>query len=159
MPPRGERQEPHGSGAENRAAGWNGTRKKDVMIAIDGTDSAVIRRIARRVEDILEAARERECKGQVLALDIDARFRLEDTGAVQFQVASAILEETSGLGQEEVVGELLTLGLAAVLSGAARAAGAGGGKVGDALAGSEDEFALDEWPVPGRDTTAERVLN
>lgn len=137
----------------------NGTRKKDVMIALDGTDSAVIRRIARRVEDILEAARERECKGQVLALDIDARFRLEDTGAVQFQVASAILEEASGLGQEEVVGELLTLGLAAVLSGAAKAAGAGTGKLGDGLGVTDEEFALDEWPVAGRDRADERVVN
>jgi hypothetical protein len=74
------------------------------------------------VEDILEAARERERKGQTLALDIDARFRLQDVGAVQFQLASAILEEVSGLRQEEVVTELLTLGLASVLQGAAKAA-------------------------------------
>jgi len=85
-------------------------------------DAAVLQRIARRVEDILEAARDRESKGQSLALDIDARFRLEDIGAVQFQLASAILEEAGGLRQEEVVSELLSLGLASVLRGAARAA-------------------------------------
>lgn len=82
----------------------------------------MMRRIARRVEDILEAAKDRESKGQTLALDIDARFRLEDTGAVQFQLASAILEEVEGLRQDEVVSELLSLGLASVLRGAARAA-------------------------------------
>ena len=43
-------------------------------------------------------------------------------GAVQFQLASAILEEVGGLRQEEVVSELLSLGLAAVLDGAAKAA-------------------------------------
>jgi hypothetical protein len=85
-------------------------------------DAVVLQRIANRVEDILEAARDRESKGQSLALDIDARFRLEDVGAVQFQLASAILEEVGGLGQEEVVSELLSLGLASVLRGAARAA-------------------------------------
>ena len=95
------------------------------MIGPDRVDSAVFRRIARRVEDILEAAKDRERKGQSLALDIDARFRLQDFGAVQFQLASAILEEVGGLGQEEVVSELLSLGLAAVLDGAARAAGEG----------------------------------
>jgi len=82
----------------------------------------MFRRIARRVEDILEAARDREQKGQRLALEIDARFQLQDMGAVQFQLASAILEEVGGLRQEEVVSELLSLGLAAVLDGAAKAA-------------------------------------
>jgi len=43
-------------------------------------------------------------------------------GAVQFRLASAILEEVGGLKQEEIVSELLSLGLAAVLDGAARAA-------------------------------------
>jgi len=70
----------------------------------------------------LEAARDREQKGQRLALEIDARFQLQDMGAVQFQLASAILEEVGGLRQEEVVSELLSLGLAAVLDGAAKAA-------------------------------------
>jgi hypothetical protein len=102
-----------------------GTRRQAV-IGRDHTDSAVYRRIARRVEDILEAAKERERKGQTLALDIDARFRLQDVGAVQFQLASAILEEVSGLRQEEVVTELLTLGLASVLQGAAKAASQNG---------------------------------
>ena len=96
------------------------------MVGREHTDSAVYRRIARRVEDILEAARDRESKGQTLALDIDARFRLQDVGAVQFQLASAILEEVSGLRQEEVVTELLTLGLASVLQGAAKAASQNG---------------------------------
>lgn len=95
------------------------------MIGSEHADPAMVRRIARRVEDILEAARERERKGQSLALDIDARFRLQDVGAVQFQLASAILEEAGGLRQEEVVSELLALGLAAVLDGAARVAKAG----------------------------------
>jgi hypothetical protein len=88
----------------------------------DRANATVFRRIARRVEDILEAARDREQKGQRLALEIDARFQLQDMGAVQFQLASAILEEVGGLRQEEVVSELLSLGLAAVLDGAARAA-------------------------------------
>jgi hypothetical protein len=88
----------------------------------DQANATVFRRIARRVEDILEAARDREQNGQRLALEIDARFQLQDMGAVQFQLASAILEEVSGLRQEEVVSELLSLGLAAVLDGAAKAA-------------------------------------
>jgi hypothetical protein len=88
----------------------------------DQANATVFRRIARRVEDILEAARDRERKGQRLALEIDARFQLQDMGAVQFQLASAILEEVGGLRQEEVVSELLSLGLAAVLDSAARAA-------------------------------------
>jgi hypothetical protein len=96
------------------------------VIGREQADSAVYRRIARRVEDILEAARDRERNGQTLALDIDARFRLQDVGAVQFQLASAILEETNGLRQEEVVTELLTRGLASVLQGAAREAGQNG---------------------------------
>ncbi|MFN3649064.1 MAG: hypothetical protein ACK47B_05735 [Armatimonadota bacterium] len=87
---------------------------------------AAAQRIMRRVEDIMESARERERHGQSLALDIDARFRLQDEGAVQFQVASAILEESRGLDQDEVVAELLAVGLATVLSGAARAAAEGG---------------------------------
>jgi hypothetical protein len=123
------------------------------VIELDREDTTVFRRIARRVEDILEAARERERKGQTLALDIDARFRLEDTGAVQFQVASAILEEAGGLSQEEVVTELLSLGLASVLNGAAKAAAANGltgSSIG--LIESEDEEALPvetsrEWPL------------
>jgi hypothetical protein len=89
------------------------------------TEAAVLRRIARRVEDILEAARERERHGQTLALDIDARFRLQDLGAVQFQLASAILEEVGGLRQEEVVSELLSMGLATVLRDAAKASSQG----------------------------------
>jgi hypothetical protein len=88
----------------------------------DQADAAVFKRIARRVEEILEAARERERKGQKLALEIDAKFQLHDMGAVQFQLASAILEEVGGMDQEEVVSELLSLGLAAVLDSAARAA-------------------------------------
>jgi hypothetical protein len=88
----------------------------------DQANATMFRRIARRVEDILEAARDREQKGQRLALEIDARFQLQDMGAVQFQLASAILEEVGGLRQEEVVSELLSLGLAAVLDGAAKAA-------------------------------------
>ena len=100
--------------------------RRQAVIGRDHSDSAVYRRIARRVEDILEAAKERERKGQTLALDIDARFRLQDVGAVQFQLASAILEEVSGLRQEEVVTELLTLGLASVLQGAAKAASQNG---------------------------------
>jgi hypothetical protein len=87
------------------------------------TEAILFRRIARRVESILEEARVREERGQMLALDIDARFRLEELGAVQFQVASAILEETGGIRQEEVVGELLSLGMAALLNGAAKATG------------------------------------
>ncbi|HTE20633.1 MAG TPA: hypothetical protein VK689_19875 [Armatimonadota bacterium] len=96
------------------------------MNSTDQADATTLRRIARRVEDILEAAQDRESKGQSLALDIDARFRLQDLGAVQFQLASAILEEVEGLRQEEVVSELLSLGLASVLRGAARAAGENG---------------------------------
>jgi hypothetical protein len=92
------------------------------MFGSDHADATVFKRIARRVEDILEAARDREQKGQRLALEIDARFQLQDMGAVQFQLASAILEEVGGLRQEEVVSELLSLGLAAVLDGAAKAA-------------------------------------
>ena len=92
------------------------------MFGSDQANATVFRRIARRVEDILEAARDRERKGQRLALEIDARFQLQDMGAVQFQLASAILEEVGGLRQEEVVSELLSLGLAAVLDSAARAA-------------------------------------
>ncbi len=91
------------------------------MIRPERANPLVFRRIAKRVEDILEAARDREIKGQGLALDIDARFRLQDLSAVQFQLASAILEEMGGLRQEEVVGELLAMGLAAVLNGAAKA--------------------------------------
>jgi hypothetical protein len=100
--------------------------QEDAVIGPEQADAAIFRRIARRVEDILEAARERDRKGQSLALDIDARFRLQDMGAVQFQLASAILEEVGGLRQEEVVSELLSLGLAAVLDGAAKAAGING---------------------------------
>lgn len=92
------------------------------MFGSDRANATVFRRIARRVEDILEAARDREQKGQRLALEIDARFQLQDMGAVQFQLASAIMEEVGGLRQEEVVSELLSLGLAAVLDGAAKAA-------------------------------------
>ena len=92
------------------------------MFEPEQAQGAVFKRIAQRVEDILQSARDRERRGQHLALEIDARFRLQDTGAVQFQLASAILEEVGGLGQEEVVSELLSLGLAAVLDGAAKAA-------------------------------------
>jgi hypothetical protein len=92
------------------------------MYGNDRADAALFKRVARRVEDILEAAREREQKGQRLALEIDAKFQLHDMGAVQFQLASAILEEVGGMREEEVVSELLSLGLAAVLEGAARAA-------------------------------------
>src|SRR5438552_17290361 len=92
------------------------------MFGSERADAAIFRRVARRVEDILEAAKEREQKGQRLALEIDAKFQLHDMGAVQFQLASAILEEVGGMHEEEVVSELLSLGLAAVLEGAARAA-------------------------------------
>lgn len=85
-------------------------------------NSRAFKRIARRVEEILAAAGERERHGQRLALEIDARFQLQDVGAVQFQLASAILEELSGLDEEEIVCELLSLGLAAVLDGTAQAA-------------------------------------
>src|SRR5260370_41609338 len=57
-----------------------------------------------------------------LALEIDARFQLQDMGAVQFQLASAILEEVGGLRQEEGVSELLSRGLAGGRGGAAKAA-------------------------------------
>lgn len=137
------------------------------MFGPELADSAVLRRIARRVEDILESARERERKGQSLALDIDARFRLEEVGAVQFQLASAILEEAGGLGQDEVVGELLSLGLASVLNGAARAAGmrAELGDLSDDMDEDEDEELLgarklDLESFPGvRGAFPGRVLN
>jgi hypothetical protein len=92
------------------------------MNAIEGADRAVLKRIVRRVDGILKEARERQRRGQMLALDIDARFRLEDRDAVQFQLASAILEEMGGMREEEVVCELFSLGLAAVLRCAAEAA-------------------------------------
>jgi hypothetical protein len=114
------------------------------VIGSDRADAAVFRRIARRVEDILEAARERERKGQSLALEIDARFHLEDTGAVQFQLASAILEEVAGLRQEEVVSELLSLGMASVLQGAAKAAGNGQ----SLAAGAPQREPLETLPSP-----------
>ena len=118
------------------------------MSSADQADAATLQRIARRVEDILEAARDRESKGQSLALDIDARFRLQDLGAVQFQLASAILEEVGGLRQEEVVSELLSLGLASVLRGAARAATDNG--VHDPLGmADESDIALAEGPLAG----------
>src|SRR5947208_3939749 len=92
------------------------------MVQPERAQGGVFKKIARRVEDILKAARDREKRGQHLSLEIDARFQLQDMGAVQFQLASAILEEVGGLRQEEVVSELLSLGLAAVLDGAAKAA-------------------------------------
>jgi hypothetical protein len=92
------------------------------MFQPEQAEGVVFKRIAQRVEDILNAARERERRGQHLALEIDAKFQLHDLGAVQFQLASAILEEVGGLKQEEIVSELLSLGLAAVLDGAARVA-------------------------------------
>lgn len=89
------------------------------MTGREPPETGVTRRIARRMRDILQAARDRERQGQSLALDIDARFLLQDRSAVQFQLASAILEEAAGLSQEEIVSELLALGLDAVLQGAA----------------------------------------
>src|SRR4051794_8094213 len=124
------------------------------MFGSDQADATIFKRIARRVEDILEAARAREQKGQRLALEIDAKFQLHDMGAVQFQLASAILEEVGGMQEEEVVSELLSLGLAAVLDGAARAA--------EAVPSADDLEELishrhgasffgpstEEWPAP-----------
>ena len=128
------------------------------MFGSNRADSAIFKRVARRVEDILESAKEREEKGQRLALEIDAKFQLHDMGAVQFQLASAILEEVGGMREEEVVSELLSLGLAAVLEGAARAA--------DTVPSADDleevlssrsavpffGTAMDDWP-------ASRVVN
>ena len=112
-------------------------------------DPVVFRRIAQRVQDILNAAKEREENGESLAVDIDARFRLQDLGAVQFQLASAILEETGGLRQEEVVGELLSLGLAAVLDSAAKVA-----RIGD----PEPECELEEPDASRVDAAVSRLL-
>jgi hypothetical protein len=135
------------------------------VIGPEQANAAVMRRIARRVEDILEAARDRESKGQTLALDIDARFRLQDLGAVQFQLATAILEEVGGLRQEEVVSELLSLGLASVLRGAAKAAAASGvyspletddGEETDVLSSDETLASLCAVPMV---VNGERVLN
>jgi hypothetical protein len=126
----------------------------------ENADAVVLKRIARRVEDILEAARDRESKGQSLALDIDARFRLQDMGAVQFQLASAILEEVGGLRQEEVVSELLSLGLASVLRGAARAAQAGGVGTPPGEDGMEDSATDDALPLlAAAGAMAQRVVN
>lgn len=133
------------------------------MVRSEAGDSTTYRRVARRVEDILDAAREREGRGQSLALDIDAKFRLEDRGAVQFQVASAILEEVEGLREEEVVGELLSLGLAAVLGGAATSDG-----VRRLRACLQDSAPVDNLPedeewarggLPGPQVPEHRVLN
>jgi hypothetical protein len=79
-------------------------------------DSLVLRQVMRRIQDILEAARERARRGQTLTLDVSAQFRLYEARAVHFQLASAILEESQNMSQEEVVCELLSLGLARVLS-------------------------------------------
>ncbi len=125
------------------------------MVGPKFPDQGVYRRVARRVQDILKAARERERKGQTLALDIEARFRL-DVGAIQFQLACAILEEVGGLQQEEVVSELLSLGLASVLAGAARAAGEGMlsppiyDQFSDTFNGDGDELFADESPASSR---------
>jgi hypothetical protein len=120
----------------------------------DQADAAVFKRIARRVEEILAAAREREQKGQRLALEIDAKFQLQDMGAVQFQLASAILEEVGGMRQEEVVSELLSLGLAAVLDGAAKAATENAARAGELGAEARARTALHdatrEWPAAPR---------
>jgi hypothetical protein len=126
----------------------------------ENADAVVLRRIARRVEDILAAAKDRESKGQSLALDIDARFRLQDMGAVQFQLASAILEEVGGLEQEEVVSELLSLGLASVLRGAAKAAQEGGMR--SPLGGEhrlDDGVMDDALPLLAAAALGNRVLN
>src|SRR5438094_3985408 len=93
------------------------------MVQPERAQGLVFKKIARRVEDILKAARDRERRGQHLSLEIDAKFRLQDMGAGQFQLASGILDEIGGLGQEEVVSELVSVGLAAVLDGAAEAGG------------------------------------
>jgi hypothetical protein len=120
----------------------------------DRADAAVFKRIARRVEEILAAARERERKGQRLALEIDAKFQLQDMGAVQFQLASAILEEVGGMRQEEVVSELLSLGLAAVLDGAAKAATDNAARAGELGPEARTRTALHEatreWPAAPR---------
>src|SRR5438067_11703974 len=129
------------------------------MFEPEQAQGAVLKRIARRVEDILQAARDRERRGQHLALEIDAKFRLQDMGAVQFQLASAILEEVGGLGQEEVVSELLSLGLAAVLDGAAKAAGndSAASAVADAVSTPRKSLAID---LPRPATTFEsRTVN
>lgn len=96
------------------------------MFQPERAQGVILKKIARRVEEILRTARDREKRGQHLALEIDAKFRLQDMGAVQFQLATAILEEAGGLKQEEVVSELFSLGLAAVLDSAAKAAAAQG---------------------------------
>jgi hypothetical protein len=101
---------------------WVWVQEEPTMFGNDRADATAFKRLARRVENILEAAKIREQKGQRLALEIDAKFQLHEMGAVQFQLASAILEEVGGMQQEEIVSELLSLGLAAVLDGAARAA-------------------------------------
>ena len=143
------------------------------MRAYGQNDAAMMRRIATRVEDILEAAKLRESKGQSLALDIDARFRLEDMGAIQFQLASAILEEMGGLRQEEVVSELLSLGLASVLRSAAAVASQNGVRtplslsepmpgleegdlLTDAFDDDESDYGLLSHPVVSR---GQRILN
>src|ERR1051326_7529102 len=116
------------------------------MVQPERAQGGVFKKIARRVEDILKAARDREQRGQHLSLEIDAKFRLQDMGAVQFQLASAILEEVGGLGQEEVVSELLSLGLAAVLDGAAKAASgneSAASVVADAVTAPRKPFAID----------------
>src|SRR5947209_15175151 len=117
------------------------------MVQPERAQGLVFKKIARRVEDILKAARDRERRGQHLSLEIDAKFRLQDMGAVQFQLASAILEEVGGLGQEEVVSELLSLGLAAVLDGAAKAAAGGSESVSpiaaDAVSAARKSLSID----------------
>ena len=102
--------------------------------------------------------------GQTLALDIDARFRLQDYSAVQFQLASAILEEMGDFREEDVVSELLSLGLAAVLNGAARAAAvgemslpAGSMALDDDLLGPDDEWS--EAPAPSYAFAGSRTIN
>src|SRR5947209_1307414 len=130
------------------------------MVQPERAQGLVFKKIARRVEDILKAARDRERRGQHLSLEIDAKFRLQDVGAVQFQLASAILEEVGGLGQEEVVSELLSLGLAAVLDGAARAASDTSPK-GERESGTRSEparAALYELPRPSA-TIGSRTVN
>ena len=63
------------------------------MFQPERAHGVILKKIARRVEEILRTARDRERRGQHLALEIDAKFRLQDMGAVQFQLATAILEE------------------------------------------------------------------
>jgi len=78
-----------------------------------------LKRAARKIQRLLEQAREKQANGEQHGLEIEARFLLKPEQALRFRLALALLQELRGMREEDLIADLLSRGVNSVMDEAA----------------------------------------